>query len=56
MVNQFGLESMLISNVDYTRFKLFLLSILWRGSITSNPLFVNVKLEKTKEEEIRLML
>lgn len=56
MISQHNLESLLISNVDYNKFKLFLLSILWRGSISSNKLFDDVKLCKEQEEEIRKML
>jgi len=44
MKNQNGLESMRISNVNYTKFKLFLLSLLFRGSVTSQILFKDVKL------------
>lgn len=37
-----GVRSIGISNLDYTRFKLFLLSILWRAHISSNKFFNKV--------------
>ncbi|MBC7876992.1 MAG: hypothetical protein H7Y59_07450 [Anaerolineales bacterium] len=42
-------------NIDYNLFKLFQLSILWRGSVSSNQMFANVNLGK-HEEKIRVML
>lgn len=41
---------------DYKRFKLFLLSILWRASISSRPFFAKIKLDKNVEGEIRQMI
>lgn len=43
------------NNVNYKLFKLFQLSILWRGSISENQMFVNVNLGK-HEGKIRKML
>lgn len=43
-------------NYNYTRFKLFVLSLLWRASITSRPFFQAVKLDHEVEEELRLMI
>lgn len=43
------------NNVNYALFKLFQLSILWRGGISTNKMFVNVNLHK-HEERIREML
>ncbi len=45
-----------VSNVDYTNFKLFQLSLLWRASISSAQMFENISLEKHHEEIIRKML
>jgi hypothetical protein len=42
------------SNIDYTKFKLFMLSIFWRASISDK--FSGIKLPDLDEEEIRLML
>lgn len=43
------------NNVDYTTFKLFQLSILWRASVSSNLMFTNVNLGK-HEQKVRTML
>lgn len=45
-----------IKNIDYSKFKLFLLSILWRASIAKRGLWTQVKLGKKHEEIIRKML
>jgi hypothetical protein len=37
------------SNINYACFKLFLLSLLWRGSISSNDFFKNIELGPHKE-------
>ncbi len=41
---QDGLEYALVKNVDYKKIKLFLLSIIWRASISSRPFFRHVDL------------
>ncbi len=41
--------------MNYTKFKLFLLSILWRASISSRPFFNEINLG-THEEVIRKMI
>lgn len=46
----------LIENIDYTRFKLFLLSILWRSSISNREFFKKVKLGYKHDANIRKML
>jgi len=43
------------NNIDYKLFKLFQLSILWRGSVSRNQMFANIKLGR-HEERIRVML
>ena len=43
-------------NYDYARFKLFLLSMLWRASISSRPLFQAIKLSFPIEDHLRLMI
>ncbi len=45
----------LISNIDYDKFRLFQLSLLWRASVSSLPAFKAVKLGP-HEERIRSML
>jgi len=51
-----GLEYTIITNVDYTKFKLFLLSILWRASITKREMFKEASLADADNEIIRKML
>lgn len=46
----------LISGLDYNKFKLFQLSILWRASVSSQTFFESVELEKKHESNIRKML
>ncbi len=43
-------------NYDYARFKLFLLSLLWRASITSRPFFKTIKLNLQTEDDLRKMI
>lgn len=51
-----GIEYSVCKNIDYGKFKLFLLSLLWRASITTRPLFGEVSLGKTHEERLRKMI
>ena len=45
------------SGVDYKKFKLFQLSLLWRASVSTLPFFENVQLSSSPHEEnIRMML
>ncbi len=45
------------SGIDYKKFKLFQLSLLWRASVSSLPFFINVDLSSgPHEEKIRYML
>jgi len=43
-------------NIDYPKLKLFLLSNLWRASISRRPMFNGVKLEKKLEERLRRVI
>ena len=43
-------------NYDYACFKLFLLSLLWRASITSRPFFKAIQLNSQVEEDLRKMV
>lgn len=45
-----------LQNLDYKKFKLFLLSLLWRMSITALDFFDNVSLGQKHEEKIRKAL
>lgn len=44
-----------ISDLDYTKFKLFQLSILWRASVSSHPMFSRVVLGP-HEDRLRAMI
>ena len=44
-----------LAGLDYTKFKLFQLSVLWRASISSDPFFSGVQLG-AHEESIRSMV
>jgi hypothetical protein len=44
-----GLVVRIVDNIDYKRFKLFLLSLLWRSSVSKNPYFADVSLGKHEE-------
>lgn len=48
-----GIELRTFINIDYVKFKLFMLSIFWRASISSK--FEGIKLSSNDEEELRLM-
>ena len=45
-----------VSGIDYSKFKLCLLSILWRTSISSRDVFAMVTLPQKHEERIRQMI
>jgi hypothetical protein len=50
-----GLEFIDIENIDYVKFKLFILSIVWRASISTLPFFKIISLGK-HEENLRNMI
>lgn len=51
-----GFQYSICENVDYNRFKLFLLSILWRACITKREVFNEAEIDETDKEKIRFML
>ena len=54
-----GAEHMIIENdpnYDYKKYRLFLLSLLWRASISSRPFFSQVKLSNEVEDDLRKMI
>lgn len=53
--NQSGLVSTCVKGIDYKKFKLFLLSLLWRSSISSRKFYRQVNLG-SHEEIIRKMV
>jgi hypothetical protein len=55
--NKYGVEQYAkLIGVDYTKFKLFLLSILWRASISKRDFFKETKLNLEDEERLREMI
>jgi hypothetical protein len=53
--NVHGVEYTQVKGINYSKLKLFFLSVLWRASISTRPLFKNVSLG-SYEEKIRFML
>ncbi|WP_164674245.1 hypothetical protein [Maribacter litoralis] len=51
-----GFEYSICKNIDYGKFKIFLLSILWRASITDQKIFKDVDLGNSHEESLRRII
>jgi hypothetical protein len=51
-----GAGKISVENIDYKKFKLFLLSMLWKGHLSRNEFFKNVDLGNKYSEQIRTML
>jgi hypothetical protein len=49
-------DSYEIEGLDYSNFKLFLMSLLFMASISNDPLFADVKLTPTRFERLRQMV
>jgi hypothetical protein len=49
-------NKILIEGIDYTKFKLFQLSLLWRAIVSTVRLFSEVRVEQSHEEKLRKML
>lgn len=45
-----------IEELDYDKFKLFLLSILWRAAISSREMFSEIIVDKVNLEKLRIMI
>ena len=45
-----------LEGIDYKKFKLFLLSIIWRSSISKRDFFKKIKLDPGDEEKLRKMI
>ncbi|MGH7850442.1 MAG: hypothetical protein ACREOP_09100, partial [Thermodesulfobacteriota bacterium] len=56
ITNVNGVHGKRLKNIDYSRFKLFLLSILWRASISSRGFFDQVSVGIKHHEIIRNMI
>jgi len=54
--NKNGIEFTYCQGIDYKKFKLFLLSVLWRSSISSRSFFKDVSLGEKYSEDIRKMI
>lgn len=50
-----GQEFTMISNINYSNFKLFVLSLIWRASISKRPMFKEINL-LASNEKLRIML
>ena len=53
---KYGIEYTICNNIDYQKLKVFLLSILWRASITKHLAFKEVELGEKHEERIRQII
>lgn len=51
-----GISVIECESLDYNQFKLFLLSLLWRASISTEPIFENFKLSAEEEEFLRVSI
>ena len=51
-----GIKSIFITNIDYRRFKLCLLSILWRAHISRNPFFKKIDIGDNADRIRRMLL
>jgi hypothetical protein len=47
-----GMRFLILENIDYTKFKLFVLSVLWRAHVSRNEFFAKIDIT-ANEEEIR---
>ncbi len=55
-LNQLEQKYLHVTNIDYSKFKLFLLSIIWRASISKQKIFNSVSLGAEHENKIRKMI
>ena len=51
-----GVIIMNVQNIDYKNFKLFVLNLLWKAHISSNPFFKKVSIEELETELRRMLL
>jgi hypothetical protein len=49
-------DRMIIEGLDYIKFKLFIISILWRASISNLDFFSKVKLKTNQENKLKEMI
>lgn len=55
-INQLNRKYLHVKNINYSKFKLFLLSILWRASISEQNFFKSIKLSVEHETAIGKMI
>ncbi len=55
-INQNGIQFIKCDNLNYHKFKLFLLSVLWRANISTRPFFSEINLDKSDDKKIRQMI
>ena len=55
-ISQYGIGFIKCERLNYHKYKLFLLSMLWRASISTRPFFSEIKLDPIHEKEIRKMI
>ncbi len=55
-ISQHNIEFIKCTRINYTKYKLFLLSVLWRASISNRSFFSEISLGQKHEEEIRRMI
>lgn len=55
-INPHGIGFIKCERLNYHKYKLFLLSVLWRASISTRPFFSEISLAAEHEEEIRKMI
>lgn len=56
IINADGLKAIHIKQLNYTKFKLFLLSLLWRVHLSEHEFFKNIFLDDYIFESIRIMI
>lgn len=56
ITNVHGINAIRCKNIDYSTFKLFLQSLIWRASISTHDFFNNFKLTTEQEEQLRLSI
>jgi len=56
VTNIHGITIIRCKNIDYSQFKLFLQSLIWRASVSTHELFDNFKLSDQQEEQLRSSL
>lgn len=49
-------QEILIKNLDFEKFKLFQMSLLWRASVSESDFYKHVKLSTSEEERLRVKL